>query len=101
MSLFAVHREAGPSWVDGQGAFEQSGVGDHAAFMNELADEGVIRFAGPLAGTETGRIRVLLIAEGNTEAAVRQRLAADPWELADRITTTTVEAWSLLVGALA
>ena len=101
MSLFAVNREAGPAWADGQGAFDQPGVGDHAAFMNGLADERVILFAGPLAGTESGRIRVLVIADANNEAEVRQRLAADPWELANRITTTTIEAWTLLVGALA
>jgi uncharacterized protein len=101
MSLFAVNREAGPAWAGGHGAFEQPGVGDHAAFMKGLADEGVILFAGPLAGTESGRIRVLLIADANNGAEVRQRLAADPWELADRITTTTIEAWTLLVGALA
>jgi uncharacterized protein YciI len=100
VSLFAVNREAGPAWADGQGAFEQAGAGEHAAFMNGLAAEGVIVCAGPLAGTETGRIQVLLIADADNEAEVRQRLAADPWELAGRITTSTVEGWTLLVGAL-
>jgi hypothetical protein len=46
MSLYAVIREAGPAWVDGKGAFEQPGVNDHAAFMNILAKEGFIQFAG-------------------------------------------------------
>lgn len=100
MSAFAVNREAGPAWLDGMGAFEQPGVSDHAAFMNGLADEGVILFAGPLAGTESSRIRVLLIADANNETDIRHRLAGDPWELADRITTTTIEPWTLLVGAL-
>ena len=49
MSLFAVIREAGPSWTDGRGAFEQPAVNDHAAFMSGLADEGFVLFAGPLA----------------------------------------------------
>jgi uncharacterized protein len=101
MSLFAVNRQAGSAWLDGKGAFEQPGINDHAAFMNGLADEGIILFAGPLAGTETNRIRVLLIADANTETDIRQRLADDPWELAERITTTTIEPWTLLVGALA
>ena len=39
MSLFAVTREAGPGWTDGQGAFEQTAVEDHAAFMNGLESE--------------------------------------------------------------
>jgi uncharacterized protein YciI len=100
MSLFAVTREAGPAWLDPMGAFDQPGLNDHATYMNALAEEGLIRFAGPLAGTESSRIRVLLIADANNETDIRQRLARDPWELADRITTTTIEPWSLLVGAL-
>ena len=100
MSLFAVHREAGPAWTEGKGAFDQPGVSDHAAFMNGLADDGLILAAGPLAGTESGRIRVLLIADGDHEAEIVQRLAADPWELTGRITTTRIEPWTLLVGAL-
>src|SRR5688500_7742529 len=62
-ALFAGTRAAGPSRLDGEGAFDQPGVSDHAAFMNGLAEEGLVLFAGPLAGTEQGRIRVLLIAE--------------------------------------
>lgn len=100
MSLFAVHREAGPSWVDGKGAFDQPGVADHATFMNDLVDDGLLLFAGPLAGTENGRIRVLLIADADTGAQVTQRLAADPWELAQRITTTSIEPWVLFAGAI-
>ena len=53
MSLFAVTREAGPSWTDGKGAFEQPAGNDHAAFMNTLADEGFVLFAcrSPAANT--------------------------------------------------
>jgi uncharacterized protein YciI len=47
----------------GKGAFEQPGASDHAAFMNQLAEHGFLLFAGPLAGSETGRIRVLLIVD--------------------------------------
>ena len=60
MSLFAVTRKAGPSWTEGKGAFEQPAVNDHAAFMNGLADDGFVLFAGPLAGSEDDRLRVLL-----------------------------------------
>ena len=60
MSYFVVIRDAGPGWTDGKGAFEQPGVNDHAAFMNALADEGIVLFAGPLAGSERERIRALV-----------------------------------------
>ena len=99
MSLYAVIREAGPTWVEGKGAFEQPGVSDHATFMNTLANEGVIQVAGPLAGSEHGRIRVLLIADAASEDDVRRHLADDPWAVMQRLIITSVEPWNLLVGA--
>jgi uncharacterized protein YciI len=99
MSLFAVTREAGPSWIDGKGASEQPAVNDHAAFMNNLADDGFVLFAGPLAGTEQDRIRVLLIADADSETDIHRRLADDPWQRTQRVVTSSVEPWNLLVGA--
>ena len=99
MSLFAVTREAGPSWTEGKGAFEQPAVNDHAAFMNRLAEDGFVLFAGPLAGSEHDRIRVLLIAQAASETDIHRRLADDPWVRAQRLVTTSVEPWNLLVGA--
>ena len=66
--------------------------------MGGLAEQGFAVLAGPLAGTEAGRIRVLLVVEADSEADVRRRLAEDPWELARRVVTTLVEPWTLLIG---
>jgi uncharacterized protein YciI len=99
MSLFAVIREAGPSWTDGRGAFEQPAVNDHAAFMSGLADDGFALLAGPLAGSEGDRIRVLLIADADSETDIHRRLADDPWVRAQRLVTTSVEPWNLFLGA--
>jgi uncharacterized protein YciI len=98
MSLFAVTREAGPAWTNGNGAFEQPGVDQHVAFMSSLADDGSVLFAGPLAGSQSGRIRVLLIAEAASEADVRDRLSHDPWETSQQLVITSIEPWNLLVG---
>jgi uncharacterized protein YciI len=99
MSLYAVTRKAGPNWTDGKGAFEQLAVNDHALFMNGLASDGFVLLAGPLAGSEHDRIRVLLIAEAATETDVHRRLADDPWARARTIVTTNVEPWNLFVAA--
>ena len=98
MSYFAVIREAGPAWEDAKGAFGQPAVDEHAAYMDALASEGLVVFAGPLAGSEHGRIRVLLIADADNETTVRDRLAGDPWQRASRIMTTSIEPWNLFVG---
>ena len=99
MSLFAVPREAGPSWADGKGAFEQPAVSDHVAFMSGLEGDGVVLFAGPLAGSEQDRIRVLLIAEAASATEVQRRRDDDPWERSQQILTTKIEPWLILVGA--
>jgi uncharacterized protein len=98
MSYYAVIREAGPGWVDG-GIAAQPDVADHAAFMNGLADEGVVLFAGPLAETDMARLRALLVMDAATETEIRHRLAEDPWARNERLAITRIERWNLIVGA--
>jgi uncharacterized protein YciI len=99
MSVYAIIREAGPGWSDGKGAFDQPGVNDHAAYMDRLAKEGFLQCAGPLAGSEHGRIRILLIADAASEAEVRRRLTDDPWAVTQRLVIKSIEPWNLLVGS--
>jgi uncharacterized protein YciI len=99
MTYFAVIREAGPGWTDGKATTEQPGVTDHSAFMTGLARDGFVLFAGPLAGTEDGRLRALLIVAAETEAEIGRRLANDPWALTERLQITSIEPWTILVGA--
>jgi uncharacterized protein YciI len=99
MSYFAVIREAGPAWTDGNGISEQPGVSDHAAFMNALADQGFVLFGGPLAGSEHGRLRVLLIVNAGSTAEIQRRLADDPWARTEQLLTVSVEPWNIFVRA--
>jgi uncharacterized protein YciI len=98
MSLYSVIREAGPGFIGG-GSAAQPDVADHARFMNGLADDGLILFAGPLAGTETGRLRALLIMSADGEDEIRRRLHDDPWVRTDRLVITSIEPWNVIVGA--
>ena len=98
MSLYSVLREAGPGFRDG-GIAAQPDVADHAAFMNALAEQGLVVCAGPLAGTETGRLRALLIMSADGEDEIRHRLNDDPWVRADRLVITSIEPWNVIVGA--
>jgi uncharacterized protein YciI len=99
VSYFAVIREAGPAWTTGLGITEQPAVSDHAAFMNALADEGFVLVGGPLAGSEHGRVRVLLIVNADSEAEIHRRLADDPWLSSEQLLTVSIEPWKVLVGA--
>jgi uncharacterized protein YciI len=98
VSYFAIIREAGPAWTNGEGISEQPAVGDHAAFMNALADEGFLLFAGPLAGSENGRLRALLIVNADSEAEIHRRLADDPWTISKHLEVTSIEPWNVFVG---
>jgi uncharacterized protein YciI len=98
VSTFAVIREAGPGWHDG-GIYEQPAVDEHATFMNALADSGFVLFAGPLAGTEHGRVRVLLIVNAQDEDEIHRQLADDPWIPTEQLVTVSIEPWQILVGA--
>ena len=66
--------------------------------MNTLAQKGLVLFAGPLAGTEHGRLRVLLIVNGEDEAEIHRRLADDPWLASQQLLTVSIEPWRILVG---
>lgn len=98
MSLFAVTREAASGWATG-GIFDQPAVEEHAEFMNRLADDGFVLFGGPLAGSENGRVRVLLIVDAEDESAIHSRLAEDPWAVTGQIRVVSIEPWKILAGA--
>jgi uncharacterized protein YciI len=98
MSTFAVIREAGPNWATG-GIYRQPDLDEHSAFMNTLADEGVLLLAGPLAGSEHGRARVLLILDADSETTIHRRLAHDPWVTSRQLVTRATEPWTIVVGA--
>src|SRR5438552_10904468 len=99
MSYFAVTRQAGPAWTDGKGITGQPAASEHAAFMNALADERFVLFGGPLAGSEHGRVRVLLIVDVESEDEILRRLADDPWMATEQLRTVSIEPWNILVGA--
>jgi uncharacterized protein YciI len=98
MSYYAVVREAGPGWRAGTGIAGQPALADHSAFMTALAAEGFVLFGGPLAGSETGRLRVLLVVDADGEAEIHDRLAGDPWVESELLVTASVEPWRILVG---
>jgi uncharacterized protein YciI len=98
MSYFTVTRKAGAGWQDG-GIQAQSAMSEHGAFMKALADEGVVLLAGPVAGTEGGRLRALLVIDADNEEEIRGRLANDPWTLSQHLEITSIEPWNLVVGA--
>jgi uncharacterized protein YciI len=98
MTRYAVIREAGPGWADG-GIAGQPAVTEHSAYMETLAEDGFLVSAGPLAGSEQGRLRALLILDAEDEAEIRRRLTDDPWARSGQLVVASVEPWTVLVGS--
>ena len=60
--------------------------------MNALAEEGVVVLGGPVG--EGDGDDALLVVDMESEAAIRARLAEDPWA-DDMLTIKSVEPWSV------
>jgi uncharacterized protein YciI len=89
---FLVENAKGPAYDHSKARREQEGWDEHAAFMDGLVEEGFIVLGGPI-GEGDGE-NTLLIIKADDEAAVRARLAEDPWsETVLRI--ESVRPWSV------
>jgi uncharacterized protein YciI len=91
---FLVKRAHGRNWDSSRPRRQQDGWDGHAAFMDTLVDEGFIVLGGPV-GEGDGH-SALLVVEAESEAAVRARLAEDPWG-EDMLETDSIEPWTIFL----
>jgi uncharacterized protein YciI len=94
MTYFLVKRGHGSSWDSSRLRRKQDGWPEHAAFMDELLEEGMIVLGGPV-GEGDGH-SALLVVEAEDEAEVRRRLADDPWG-EDMLVTESIEPWTIFL----
>jgi hypothetical protein len=91
MAMFhVVVTRTGPNWLAGRPLEEQTGWADHAAFMDALVDAGFIVLGGPL-GDER---RVVHAVRAESETAIRETLARDPWS-ETHLRVESVEPWTI------
>ena len=69
---------------------EQSRWTEHAAFMNGLVDSGFLVIGGPLSD----EFRVAHAVEAESEDAVRETLARDPWS-GSHLRVSTIDRWRI------
>jgi hypothetical protein len=91
MAMFhVVVRRSGPEWRADRPLEDQTGWEGHAAFMDELVERGFMVLGGPL-GDER---RVVYAVESESEQAVRDTLARDPWS-GTHLVVDAVEPWTV------
>ncbi|HSK90145.1 MAG TPA: YciI family protein [Euzebyales bacterium] len=95
---YLVELAKGPAWDHTRRRREQAGWDAHAAFMDALAREGIVVLGGPV-GEGDGQ-DALLVVDVDSEAAVRARLADDPWA-GGMLTIRRVRPWSVWLRAQA
>ena len=76
MKYYAVIRERGSAWDESLSMRQQVEWKDHASFMDNLAEEGLVTMGGPLGNDEK---RFLLIFNANSREGIERMLAQDPW----------------------
>ncbi len=95
---FLVRLGRGDAWDHSRPRRGLAGWDEHAAFMDSLVDEGVVLLGGPVG--EGDGDHVLLVVDLADDAAVRARLADDPW-IPGILTLESVEPWSVWLRAAA
>ena len=93
-AFLVLVRRSGPQWDPSRPLAEQSDWPAHAAFMNGLVDAGFIVLGGPLADEQ----RVVHAVEAESEDAVRETFARDPWS-GTHLELDTIEPWTLKLDA--
>ena len=92
-STFIVTSAAGASRDHAKGTREQPYWDEHAAFIDQLVEEGFILLGGPLPD-EGGAV---LVVRAGSEAAVRDRLGRDPWYAHGILALHSVRRWDIFI----
>jgi len=88
--FLVVLQRSGPEWDASRPLEEQSGWPAHAAFMDGLVEAGFVVLGGPLVDEH----RVVHVVEAESEDAVRDTLARDPWS-ETHLHIHTIDRWTI------
>jgi len=98
-NTFLAFSSVGPNRDSSKGAREQPFWDEHAAFIDQLVDEGLVLMGGPLldeAGMPQG---ALLIVNAGDEDEVREKLKNDPWFQRGILKLESVKRWQIFIDA--
>lgn len=90
---YIVISTAGPNRDLSKGAREQAWWSEHEPFIDGLVDSGFILMGGPLPDEGGG----FLVVQGESEAAVRATMAADPWYRHGILELVAIKRWEIFI----
>ena len=88
--FFVVIRRRGAEWNPQLPMELQSEWPEHAAYMDQLVNAGIVVLGGPLADEE----RVVLAIDADSEEAIRGMLAEDPWN-GSHLVIDSIDEWTI------
>ena len=95
MARYVVRVQRGGPWDFARDMREQEGWDEHARYMDRIFEEGFVLQVGPLEGDR----ETLWIVEGDSEEAVRGRMAEDPWSANGMLRPVRIERRTLVLEA--
>jgi uncharacterized protein YciI len=97
MSHYVVRLQRGGPWDWSRDMRQQAGWDEHARCMDGFVSAGFVLLGGPLEGDR----EVLMIVQAESEDAVRERLAEDPWVPGGMLRLVRLERWTILLDGRA
>jgi len=91
--MVVVRMVPGSGWNPAVGSRSQRLWDEHAAFMDDLFDRGLIELAGPLADG-SGAMSVI---RSDSVDEVRRWFEADPWTVHDILPVADVREWTIFL----
>jgi hypothetical protein len=88
--FLVVLRRSGPEYDLSRPLEEQSGWPEHAAFMDDLVDEGFIVLGGPLED----EVRTAHVVEAESEDGIREKFGLDPWSKS-HLVVDSIDRWTI------
>lgn len=96
LPYFLVYHGPGPNWDPKRSRREQEEWEEHAAFMDALAEEGVIVLGGPVDPTHA-----VIVVRSADEREAERRLAEDPWKKTGILQVVNIARWEILLDSRA
>jgi uncharacterized protein YciI len=96
-NTFVVVSSVGPNRDQSKGVREQPFWDDHAAFIDQLVDDGFILMGGPLLDRDGLPQGALLIVKAQDENEVTEKLKDDPWYEQGILKLESVKRWEIFI----
>jgi uncharacterized protein YciI len=92
----ALFLRPGPNWDSSKRVREQQFWDEHARFVDDLFERGVVMLAGPFAPDGTGALVILNVETVNEARAI---YAGDPWAHHQILLVAEAKEWTIFLDS--